>query len=61
MWLEQREQVDTVVRDVKGILWGIVRTSTLNKIRAIGRFMIYLGFDRITLAVLLKTGCRPQG
>lgn len=54
---------ETVVRDVKGILWGIVRTltSTLNKIGAIGRFVIYVGFDRITLAALLKTDCRTQG
>lgn len=45
---------ETVVRDVKGNLCviGKTLTSTLNKIGAIGRFMIYLGFDRITLAAL---------
>lgn len=61
-WLEEREQSETVVRDGRGILCGIGRTltSTKNKVGVIGRFMVYLGFDRITRAVLLKINCRTQ-
>lgn len=61
-WLEEREQSETVVRDGGGILCGIGRTltSTKNKVGAIRRFMVYLGFDRIARAALLKINCRTQ-
>ena len=52
----------TVVGDGRGILCGIgSHPGTLNKIGAIRRFVVYLGFDRLALAALLKIDYRTQG